>query len=505
MHRRTRIAIAAVAIAVAACGTPAPTPSPSTPPSPSAAPPPPPTPSASLTRGDLRWLALGDSESTTVTVPLDYRDGSAGTIKLAVVRRRSPGPTTRIGTLLLNPGGPGGSGVQLLALAESALPPDVVERFDLVSWDPRGVGFSHGVTCPDASLTRQVQGLDPDPTTPAAEADYKAVFDQIAAACEAQSGDILPYLSAANSARDMEAIRAAMGEATISYWGWSYGTYLGYLYATMFPTRLRAMVLDGPVDPTLDLAGRDLGQARGFEAAFDHDLELCAASSACPFYNGGQPGAAYTALLASLATKPLSVAGIGTLGPGEAETGVLASLYSGDPWSLMSALAAAQGGDGTVLLAFAGGLFGQSMLGSYLATTCLDVARLPTPAAIDAALAAARTVAPRFAGQVVLSDGYGCLDWPVPADPAPVAAPPTGLPPVLVLAGSYDPATPPWMAEPLARALGSGVVLQRDGLGHTSESSIQLNTCLSDAASAYVLRLEVPAPGTVCQDDPFSF
>jgi pimeloyl-ACP methyl ester carboxylesterase len=296
-----------------------------------------------------------------------------------------------------------------------------------------------------------------------------------------------------------------MGEATISYWGWSYGTYLGYLYATLFPTRLRAAVLDGPVDPTLDLAGRDDGQARGFEAAFNRELALCAGSKTCPFYNGGDPAKAYAALMARLETAPIPVTGLGTLGPGEATTGVITSLYGGDPQTTMRALAEAQRGDGHGLLGMANAYYAQIQLGSYLATACLDVAREPTTAAIDQVLARTSAAAPRFAAQVVLTDAYGCLDWPVAADPVHVGAPPSGLPPILVLAATYDPATPPWGAEPLARALGTGVVVMRDGLGHTSDGSIRTNTCLGDAATSYLLGLVTPKPGLVCKDAPVTF
>jgi len=393
----------------------------------------------------------------------------------------------------------------MLAGASGALPQVVVDRFDLVSWDPRGVGFSRGVTCPDHATIAKVEALDPSPTTAADIAAYRTAFDQVATQCEAAAGDILPFLSGANTARDMDAIRAAMGEATISYWGWSYGTYIGYLYATLFPTRLRAAVLDGPVDPTLDLAGRDDGQARGFEAAFNRELVLCAGSRACPFYSGGEPAKVYTALMARLESAPITVAGLGTLGPGEAATGVLTSLYGGDPQTTMRALAEAQRGDGETLLSMANAYYAQIQLGSYLATACLDVAREPTTAAIDQVLAHTSAAAPRFAAQVVLTDAYGCLDWPVAAKPVTVGAPPSGLPPILVLAATYDPATPPWDAAPLAQALGSGVVLMRDGLGHTSEGSIRTNTCLGDAASAYLLRLATPKAGTVCKDAPVIF
>ena len=517
MSRRISASIVAMALGAVGCGLPVPSPSPpasepptaapiGTPqptPAPTGTPAPQGTPGPSLTTGGLTW-ALGPTESTTVTVPLDYDRPTAGTITLAVVRHRVSNPSQRIGTLFLNPGGPGASGVDMLSRADRLLPPGIADRFDLVSWDPRGVGLSRGLTCPDRATIARAEALDPDPETKAAIAAYAAVFGDVAAQCQAASGDLLPYLSEANTARDMDAIRAAMDETTISYYGWSYGTYLGYLYATMFPTRLRAAVLDGPVDPTLDLQGRDDGQARGFEAAFDQVMALCASATACPFYNGGKPAKAYAELMARLDRQPVA-AGTGKLGRGEALTGVITFLYADDPQPLMQALADAQRGNGETLLATAHFYYEQVGLGSYLATSCLDAAHLPTPGAIESAFAKTRVAAPEFAAYVVLADAYGCLAWPVEASPVTVGAPPAGLPPILILASRYDPATPPFMAQPLADALGTGVVLMRDGLGHTTGGSMLANPCLSDAAAAYLTRLTRPAPGTVCKDPPPTF
>lgn len=512
MRRRIWALVVMAASCVSAC-SPGPSPSAFPPASPvasavapsgppSGGPPPSVSPAPTVTTGGLTWLPLGTTESTTVIVPLDYERPAAGTIALAVIRRPATDPAKRIGTLFLNPGGPGAPGVSLVSRAAGLLPPEVLSRFDLVSWDPRGVGLSEGVACPAPSAVTRVEALDPMPATPDAIAAYRAAFDQVAADCQTASGDLLPYLSEANTARDMDAIRAAMGDVTISYWGWSYGTYLGYLYATLFPTRLRAAVLDGPVDPTLDLAGRDDGQARGFEIAFAHELALCSASTACPFRNGGAADKAYTALMAQLYRQPITVPGMGTLGPGEAQTGILTYLYSGDPTPLMQALADAQAGDATQLLSTANDYYAQVQLGAYLATTCLDVAHRSSPESIAEALAATSAKAPRFAAEVVLTDAYGCLDWPVPAAPVAVGPPPKGLPPILILASSFDPATPPWQAQPLAEALGTGIVLMRNGIGHTSGSSMRTNACLSSAAAAYMLDLARPAAGTVCTDPP---
>jgi pimeloyl-ACP methyl ester carboxylesterase len=493
--------------ATAAAATPSPSPAAtlvpvaSAPPSASPAATPPPSPS-DRPKG-LTWVANGLAENTGIKVPLDYADPSAGTITLAVSRRPAGDQARRIGTLFINPGGPGGPGFSLPFWGglNTAIPQAVLDRFDIVAWDPRGVGLSGGLTCPDSSTISSLQALDPNPSSAAALAAYHRAYERLVAQCQSAGGSLLRFMSEANTARDMDAIRAALGETTISYLGWSYGTYLGYLYATRFPTRLRAAVLDGPVDPTLDLLHQDLSQARGFEAALRHFLTLCAADTSCAFHGGDNPAKAYDALMARLRTSPQNT----TLDAGHAVLGVVNWLYRKDLAGLATALASAERGDGTTLRDSADSYYEGVSLGAYAATLCLDDRHPTTAGSIAAALAEARQASPRFGAFVTLSDLYGCLDWPVPAKPVVIAAPPAGLPPIVVVAGRWDPATPPWGAPRLAKALGTGVVLTRDGVGHTSGDSATLDACLQSALTVYLNELTPPKPGTVCKDEPVSF
>ena len=185
--------------------------------------------------------------------------------------------------------------------------------------------------------------------------------------------------------------------------------------------------------------------------------------------------------------------------------GVATWLYGSDFAGLAAALASAERGDGSSLQSSAAAFYGGGFIGGYEATTCLDTSHPTTAAAIAAALPAVRSAAPRFGPLIALADLYGCLAWPVPAQPMPVGAPPAGLPPILVVASRFDPAAPPWEAAPMAKALGTGVVLTRDGIGHISGSSATTNACLRTALEAYLVTLTVPPAGTVCTDPPVSF
>lgn len=462
-------------------------------------------PTASAGQATLRWVTSGPTQSTGLKVPLDYGNPSAGTITLGIARRPATDQAHRIGSLFLNPGGPGGTAIWMLSWSglDSMIPKDVLDRFDLVTWDPRGTGASGGITCPDSATSAEILALDPNPASQSAIDAYHAVFKDIAGQCKAAGGSILPYLSEANTVRDMDSIRQALGEAAISYDGWSYGSYLGYLYATMFPTHLRAAVLDGPVDPNFDLVTGDNSQARGFEIALGHFFALCAASKACAFHGGGQPAAAFEALLAKVRRAPLAVEGQGTLGPGAVTVGVASYLFSQDAAGLAQALADAEHGDGAGLLTSAKAYYAVEPYGNYLQTICLDVVGPTTAGGVVAAYEAAKLKSPHFAAWSALD--FGCLDWPVPPQPVKVATPPSGLPPILVVASRWDPATPPSMAEPLATALGTAVILERDGIGHTSGGSVQANACLGNALTAYLTNVATPPPGTVCTDPPVSF
>ena len=449
--------------------------------------------------GTLDWQPEGDFETATLEVPLDDARPSGPTVKLALIRRPAGDPAKRIGSLLVNPGGPGGSGVDMVRFDGTGLPAEVLDAFDVVGFDPRGIGQSEPLDCPSSATVTRLEGLDPSPDTKASVAENLGVWASIGDACEAAAGSLLPYVSTDTVARDMDRIRAALGEDRISYLGYSYGTYLGARYATLFPDRLRAAVLDGPVDPTLDRLAFNERQARGFEAALDAFLADCARDAGCPFHGGADPAAAFDALIARIDKAPIPTSGRVPLGPGEAMSGVFATLYWRDRRPLAEALAAAEAGDGTDLLQFADQYWAPNSpwsLSAYAAVGCLD---RPGPADVgpwEALYRKLRSETPRVGAWVGFE--LTCVDWPVRAAlPAPVV--PNGEPPIVVIGTTGDPATPYSGAQPLAAALGSGVVVTHVGVGHTAAP---YSDCMGAIVADYLVDLTVPAEGTTCTDPP---
>ena len=254
----------------------------------------------------VTWQACGEGlECGTMKVLLDPADGSKGTIDLYVERRKALEADQRIGTLLVNPGGPGVAGTQLVEQASFYFSQPLRDRFDIVSWDPRGTGRSIPVDCVD-DLDPFLIGADPTPDSPEDEQQAAALTAAFVTGCQTRSGPLLPYLSTQATARDMDTLRQALGEPKVSYFGFSYGSELGAMWATMFPATVRAAVLDGAANPNVGWEGEKTEQAAGLERAFLAVMQSCAADPGCPFYNGGDPVAAYEALSASLDAAPVT-------------------------------------------------------------------------------------------------------------------------------------------------------------------------------------------------------
>jgi len=454
--------------------------------------------------GTIDWSPCSQVECGSLSVPLDYQRPNGPHITLTLARLPATGK--KIGVLFVNPGGPGASGVDFLRTAPNVFPDEVLASFDIVSWDPRGVGSSTPVECVDN--LDAFYAVDRDPRTAAAVAQNVAASRSLIAACQEHSRAILPYLSTENSARDMDAIRAAMGEAKISYVGYSYGTLLGALYADRFPTRVRAMVLDGPVDPARSYADSTVDQAKSFDRDLDAFFAYCRSNSACAFAHGGDPAAAYDDLAATITQEPIPGTVDGehrTLGPAELDIGVASALYSGaDGYrTLASALAKAAGGDGAGMLALADGYTGRETGGKYsnetavlYATGCIDAPAPPTVAAVQRLADAAAVAAPRF-GATTVWLGLPCTLWPVPAvgKIAPIHA--AGAPPIIVVGALYDPATPYNWAQGLASELDTAHLVTSGGASHTSYR--RDSPCIDGTVDAYLLELQVPASDPRCR------
>lgn len=451
----------------------------------------------------LDWVAYGGSgmQCARLAVPLDHDAPRGPQIELTVVRRPADDPNGAIGPLFVNPGGPGQSAIAALRIAGLSLPDEVLRRFDLVGVDPRGVGQSTPVDCAD--------DLDPlfdDALTDARPARRTAALarvERLVRQCGVRSGDLLRHLDAQAAARDMDRVRIAMGVDRISYLGFSYGTYLGSVYAELFPDHLRAAVLDGGVAPDHALADATLDHVSGdVDEALQHALDDCALRPACPMYNAGRPDEAYDTLTSTLQDRPLAV-GPRTLGRGLAELGVIETIYGGqDEWPrLMDALAHAELGDGAPLLALSDSYTGRRKDGSYnneleahAAISCVELGSRPT--ARDArAKVRDFGIASRF-DTIDLMLGLPCAFWPAPVTRPLRHIDGRGAPPILVVGNVGDPFTPIEEAQALADALDSGHLLTFEGDGHTIVGGG--NDCIDRAVTAYLVDATVPADGATC-------
>jgi pimeloyl-ACP methyl ester carboxylesterase len=462
----------------------------------------------------LRWQPCDEYfECARLLVPFDYARPAWRRFSLPVVKLPAADPARRIGSLVINPGGPGGSGVQYALGARSGeFTSAVLSRFDIVGFDPRGVGGSDpAVRCMSGPQLDKYFATDDAPASAAQLAGIVSESRLYAAQCARNAASLLPHVGTVNAARDMDVLRAALGEPALTYLGKSYGTVLGASYAQQFPHRVRALVLDGAVNPSLSGLQVDMAQAEGFESAFGQFAAWCVTQAACPFgHDSAGAAARVSALLARADKAPLR----NLLSDGQPAngamllTGIAAALYLRQEWPLLeSALSAAiTADDGSVLVELANSLDGRNPNGTYsnlsdveLSVDCVDRPWPRSLGAWRAAAAAASKAAPLFGAPIVWGS-LPCAYWPVaPVPVAPrgnavrVAA---GAPPILVVGDLHDPATPyPW-AQALARELASGVLLGWNGEGHTSY--MQGSSCVDGWVDAYLISRKTPVSGTVC-------
>jgi pimeloyl-ACP methyl ester carboxylesterase len=452
--------------------------------------------------GSLDWRECDGGECAELTVPLDYDDPDGPTIEVALIRQRATDPDGRIGSLLTNPGGPGASGVDFVADSGFAVFPELREHFDIIGFDPRGTGGTMPIEC--AESLDSVLSRDYSPDSP----EERDVLQEAIAAytdeCREQYGDVLDHISSQDTVRDMDRIREALGDEKLTYIGFSYGSYLGALYADFFPDKVRALALDGAIDPELDSLATNLEQAAGFEASLNAFFESCGADEDCAFYSDGDPAAAYDALLAEIERDPPEADGR-ALSPNEFELGVAEPLYGGEAgWiQLADALAAAADGDPSLMFDLSDsyterhddGSHTGSILQPFWAIGCVDGEPIGEPEDIPTLEAQFRAAAPRF-GVSFLYSALMCALWPAESEPSPNPLDATGAPPILVIGTSGDPATPFQWAESLADVLDSGVLLANEGEQHTAYLS---NECVTDTIDDYLVDLEVPEPGTRCE------
>jgi pimeloyl-ACP methyl ester carboxylesterase len=444
-------------------------------------------------------LSGAKAECGDLTVPQDWAKEDGPTFTLSLMRIGKSGSRPKIGSLLVNPGGPGASGVELAAYTALFLPAEVRQRFDVVGFDPRGVGRSTQVDCISDEDKDTVIAADPDPVSQSDFDEQVSLARAIGAGCAAEHGAALGLFNTEQTARDMDAIRAAVGDPKLTYLGYSYGTLLGAVYAQLFPTKIRALVLDGAVDPRQDDAAASEGQAVGFEKAFDNFAADCRRRGAgCPL--GPDARAAVTQLLA-LPPVPGRGAEKRSATSGHTLYAVVAALYSKEQWTtLAKALGDLRRGDPTGVFALSDQYNNRDPRGRYdnqidanSAINCADEEQPETLARIRQLQSSWRAKYPIFGAPLAMSL-MSCAVWPAKHDPYPTGAA-VGAPPIVVVGTTGDPATPYENTAKLARMLGSGVVVTWQGEGHTAYPQ---TTCVRNAVNNYLIDLRVPGDGTTC-------
>lgn len=444
-------------------------------------------------------------QCASVAVPLDPSQPHGKTIDIGLDRRLATG--TKTGSLIVNPGGPGESAVDQLPDLVKMLGTDVQTHFDIVGYDPPGVGHSAPITCLDQAAYAQYLHEDPDP--PGANGFSLAVNEDKAFAqgCQQRSGAILPHVSTVDAARDMEYVREALGEGKLNYVGFSYGTFLGATYAGMYGQNVRSMVLDGAIDPSLGIIPFLTEQAKSLDTEFDAFAQACQTDTACPWHEGGGTGGdlvtAFQQLMARVRQTPIPV-GTRSVGPAELLYGTVAGLYSTQSWPFIyQALAQAEAGDGSLILQAFDDYVGRQPNGTFdnsleaeNAVNCLDDPA-PPAAQLQAQLPAFTAAAPVFGPSVVYGE-LSCAEWPVPATGSPHTISAPQAPPIVVVGSTGDPVTPYAGAQHLASQLTHGVLLTREGSGHTGYSA---STCVQTDVDTYLLTLQAPPAGTTCPSD----
>ena len=462
----------------------------------------------------LTWRDCGAPgfQCATMKAPLDYADPGAGEIRLAVARTRATGPGERLGSLLVNPGGPGGSGIDFLQhFAGIGYPAEIRARYDLVALDPRGVARSEPVQCLDDRAMDTYTQTDVTPDDPAEIDALTAAYRSFAEGCGAHAPRLLRHVSTVEAARDMDVLRAVLGDPKLTYVGASYGTYLGATYAGLFPDRVGRLVLDGAVDPSLSARRMNLDQTAGFETAFQSFARDCVRHDDCPLGGPGttprQAGDRLAAFFRELDARPLPTGDPDgrRLGEALATTGVIAAMYDQGAWpQLRGALTAAMTRhDGSALLALSDSYYERDTKGHYAnlmyanaAVNCLDMPpAFSSPDEVAKALPAFEKASPVF-GRSLAWSALNCGYWPVRATGEPHRIEARGAAPIVVVGTTRDPATPYRWAESLAAQLSSARLLTYDGDGHTAYG--RGSRCIDDAINTYLLEGTPPAEGKRC-------
>ncbi|MDP9417156.1 MAG: alpha/beta hydrolase [Actinomycetota bacterium] len=459
----------------------------------------------------VEWSECGDDfECARVAVPLDYDSPGAGSIELSVVRRPASGDEKdRIGSLLLNPGGPGVSGVDYARHADVVVSEDLREHFDIVGFDPRGVARSEPIRCLTDRELDEFVAADGSPDDPGEERELLDQAAGLAKGCQARSGRLLAHVGTRNAARDLDVLRAVLGDESLHYLGKSYGTLLGATYAELFPARAGRLVLDGAVDPTVPNEQFGRAQAAGFEQAMRAFVADCLERDDCPFDGDMAAGLQEIAvLLERIDEHPLPSSGSERrLTQGLAVAAVAAALYDeSQGWPILrTALGEAEQGEGTTLLRIADvytdrqpdGRYSTNQNEAFYAVSCVDTPNGTADVDERRALAAEYAETAPLFGPYLAWGALPCASWPVPPEGKPGRIRAAGSPPILVVGTTRDPATPHVWAVGLVDQLDAGVLLSWDGDGHTAYR--RGSSCVDEIVDTFLLRGETPEDGRRCE------
>jgi pimeloyl-ACP methyl ester carboxylesterase len=436
-------------------------------------------------------------------VPISYSEPDGATLPLFLVRATLAGQTGKIGSLVVNPGGPGVSGADAAISLALTLPEDVLKRFDLVGFDPRGVGLSTPVKCIPDDLKEQSIAADPRPTTTQQLDDIFALETKIADGCAKQYGDALGTFNTVDTAKDMDRLRQSLGDEKLTYLGYSYGTTLGSTYAELFPKNVRAMVLDGVVDPNIDVQADAEAGAKGLESGFDAFASNCTKLIAgCPIGKG--PRQFVVNLMAQADKSPIRTSARGdnrTATAGVVLTAVQAGLYDSETWpQLAQALAAARKGDSKGLFSLADSYAGRLEDGTYsnrldanLAINCADTTETFKEEQVRTLATEWNAKYPLF-GAGAAASLYTCTVWHAHRTPLPTRDA-SGSAPILLVGNSGDPVTPLAGAQDMEKDLTSSSLLVWQGQGHTSYPK---TPCVTTNVDSYLIDLKVPLDGLTC-------
>ncbi len=458
------------------------------------------------------WEECEDYECARIEVPLDYDDPTGERIELQLLKNPADEPEERIGSLVVNPGGPGAPGTDYAGSqadpnpgvgSEGAFREPIRDHFDIVGFDPRGTGQSTPVDCfTDEELDAYVAS-DPDPDTPAEEDEFVDWTEAFGEGCVERSGDLAGHVSTYEAARDMDVIRAVLEEETLTYFGASYGTKLGATYAGLFPDKAGRLVLDGAVDISLGFIEANLQQATGFQTALNAYVDNCVAKGDC--YLGATRRAALATIqqfVDDVDAEPIAV-GSGELQVGNAFLGIILPLYNREYWPYLDqALSDALDGDATFLLLLAelyvskqDGEYTDNSAEAIYAINCLDDPAHIEVGEVPSYYARFMKASPSF-GRVFAWGLTGCGGLEVDAPEFDFTFDAAGADPLLVIGTTRDPATPYRWAQALSKQLDSAILVSRDGDGHTGYNAG--NSCVDEVVEDYLVDGEVPSGPVDC-------